>query len=144
MELPEVRTVELSGPISYRGWDGPADTAFVLVHGLGASHLSWIQVGEGLSALGRVLAIDLPGFGSTPLDGRGATLMEQRRQVSAFLRWVDAERVVLCGNSLGGAISILQAAVEPASVHGLVLTNSVFPWRLGAIPHPLVMTAFGI
>jgi pimeloyl-ACP methyl ester carboxylesterase len=144
VELPEIRTVELSGPISYRGWDGPADTAFVLVHGLGASHLSWIQVGEGLSGLGRVLAIDLPGFGSTPLDGRGATLMEQRRQVSAFLRWVDAERVVLCGNSLGGAISILQAAVEPASVQGLVLTNSVFPWRLGAIPHPLVMTAFGI
>jgi pimeloyl-ACP methyl ester carboxylesterase len=144
VELPGLRIAQLSGSVSYRAWDGPTDTAFVMVHGLGASHLSWIQVAEGLSGLGRVVAIDLPGFGTTPLDGRGTSLMEQRRVVAAAVRWVEAERVVLCGNSMGGAISILQAAVEPSSVHGLVLTNSVFPWRLGAIPHPLVMTAFGI
>jgi pimeloyl-ACP methyl ester carboxylesterase len=144
VELPAVRTVELGGPVSYREWGGPADTAFVMVHGLGASHLSWIQVGEGLSDLGRVVAIDLPGFGTTPPDGRGTSLMEQRRVVAEAIRWTGAERVVLCGNSMGGAISILHAAVEPSTVHGLVLTNSVFPWRLGAIPHPLVMTAFGI
>ena len=52
MELPEIQTVDLEGPIAYRAWDGPSDTAFVLVHGLGASHLSWIQVGEGLSGWG--------------------------------------------------------------------------------------------
>ena len=61
MELPALQTIELGGPISYREWDGPSDTAFVMVHGLGASHLSWVQVGEGLSGLGRVVAIDLPG-----------------------------------------------------------------------------------
>lgn len=144
MELPALRTVELGGPVSVREWDGPSDTAFVMVHGLGASHLSWVQVAEGLSGLGRVVAIDLPGFGATSLDGRGTSLMEQRRVVSEAIGWVGAERVVLCGNSMGGAISILQAAVEPSSVHGLVLTNSVFPWKLGSIPHPLVMAAFGI
>lgn len=144
MELPALRTIELNGPVSYRCWDGPTDTAFVLVHGLGASHLSWVQVGRGLSVLGHVFAFDLPGFGATPLDGRGTHLMDHRREVAAFIEWIDADRVILCGNSLGGAISILQTAVEPSSVQGLVLTNSVFPWRLGAIPHPLVMAAFGI
>jgi pimeloyl-ACP methyl ester carboxylesterase len=144
VELPALRTIELNGPVSYRGWDGPTDTAFVLVHGLGASHLSWVQVGSGLSVLGRVFALDLPGFGATPLDGRGTHLMDHRREVAAFITWIDADRVILCGNSLGGAISILQTAVEPSSVQGLVLTNSVFPWRLGAIPHPLVMAAFGV
>ena len=58
-----LRTVELSGPVSYRAWDGPADTAFVMVHGLGASHVSWVQVAEGLSGLGRVVAIDLRASG---------------------------------------------------------------------------------
>jgi pimeloyl-ACP methyl ester carboxylesterase len=144
MELPEIQTVDLEGPIAYRGWDGPSDTAFVLVHGLGASHLSWIQVGESLSGWGRVIAVDLPGFGASPLAGRGAGLMDQRRALSALIGWIDAPRIVLCGNSMGGAISILQAAVEPATVAGIVLTNSVFPWRFTAVPHPLVLAAFGI
>jgi len=144
MELPEIQTVDLGGPIAYRGWDGPSDTAFVLVHGLGASHLSWVQVAEGLSGLGRVIAVDLPGFGGSPLAGRGAGLMDQRRTISDVIRWVDAPRVILCGNSMGGAISILQAAVEPSTVAGIVLTNSVFPWRLRAVPHPLVIASFGV
>ena len=54
MDLPELRTVDLEGPVAYREWEGPDDTAFVLVHGLGASHLSWVQVAEGLAGLGRV------------------------------------------------------------------------------------------
>jgi pimeloyl-ACP methyl ester carboxylesterase len=144
MELPEILTVDLDGPVAYRAWDGPTDTAFVLVHGLGASHLSWVQVADGLSGLGRVMAVDIPGFGASPLAGRGAGLMDQRRTLSALIEWIDAPRVVLCGNSMGGAISILQAAVEPTTVAGIVLTNSVFPWRFKAVPHPLVLAAFGI
>jgi pimeloyl-ACP methyl ester carboxylesterase len=144
MDLPELRSVDLDGPIAYRSWDGPSDTAFLLVHGLGASHLSWVQVAEGLSGLGRVVAIDLPGFGASPLADRGAGLMDQRRAVSDLLEWIDAGRVVVCGNSVGGAVAILQAAVEPTTVQGIVLTNSVFPWRFSALPHPLILAAFGV
>jgi pimeloyl-ACP methyl ester carboxylesterase len=144
MDLPELRTVDLEGPVAYREWEGPDDSAFVLVHGLGASQLSWVQVAEGLSGLGRVFAIDLPGFGASPLSGRSAGLMDQRRTLSRFIETLGVDRVVLAGSSMGGALSILQAAVEPSSVSGLVLTNSVFPWRFGAIPHPLIMASFGI
>jgi pimeloyl-ACP methyl ester carboxylesterase len=144
VDLPVLRTAELEGPVAYRGWEGPPDTVFVLIHGLGASHLSWVQVAEGLSGLGRVYAIDLPGFGHSPLAGRGAGLMDLRRTVSRFIGWVDADRVVLGGSSMGGALCVLQAAVEPASVQGLVLTNSVFPWRFNALPHPLVLASFGV
>ena len=144
MDLPELRTVDLEGPVAYREWEGPNDTAFVLVHGLGASHLSWVQVAEGLAGLGHVFAIDLPGFGASPLAGRGAGLMDQRRTVSRFIGSVGVDRVVLAGSSMGGALSILQAAVEPSSVAGIVLTNSVFPWRFGATPHPLILASFGM
>jgi pimeloyl-ACP methyl ester carboxylesterase len=144
MDLPELGTIDLDGPVAYREWEGPPDTAFVLVHGLGASHLSWVQVAAGLSGLGRVFAIDLPGFGASPLARRSAGLMDQRRTVSRFIGSLGVERVVLAGSSMGGALSILQAAVEPASVSGLVLTNSVFPWRFGAIPHPLILASFAI
>jgi pimeloyl-ACP methyl ester carboxylesterase len=144
MDLPELRTVDLEGPVAYREWEGQPDTAFVLVHGLGASHLSWVQVAEGLSGLGRVFAIDLPGFGASPLAGRGAGLMDQRRTLSRFIGSQGVDRVVLAGSSMGGALSILQAAVEPSSVTGLVLTNSVFPWTFRASPHPLILASFGI
>ena len=125
LDLPELRTIDLDGPVAYREWSGPADRTFVLVHGLGASHLSWVQVGQPLSGLGRVIAVDLPGFGATPLAGRSAGLMDQRRTLSRVLGALGTGEVVVCGSSLGGGISILQAAVEPSSVAGLVLTSSV-------------------
>jgi pimeloyl-ACP methyl ester carboxylesterase len=144
MDLPELRRVDLDGPVAYREWEGPSETTFVLLHGLGASHLSWVQAGESLSGLGRVLALDLPGFGWSPLVGRGAGLMDQRRTVSRFIESLGGGRVVLGGNSMGGALSILQAAVEPSSVAAIVLTNSVFPWRINAVPHPLILASFGV
>jgi pimeloyl-ACP methyl ester carboxylesterase len=144
VHLPELRTIDLDGPVAYREWDGPPELTFVLVHGLGASHLAWVQVGEALAGIGRVVAFDLPGFGASPLAGRGAGLMDQRRTLSRVIEKLGSGAVVLGGNSMGGATSILQAAVEPQSVAGIVLTNSVYPWRLGALPHPLVLLTFGL
>ena len=42
------------------------------------------------------------------------------------------DRWCWAGNSMGGATAMLQAAVEPDSVAGLVLTGSVYPWVRGA------------
>ena len=38
----------------------------LLIHGLGGSSVTWVQVMEGLSEHGLVVAVDLPGFGRTP------------------------------------------------------------------------------
>ena len=108
----------------------------MLIHGLGGSHLNWLQVAPGLAGLGRVLALDLPGFGSSPRAGRGSGVMDERRIVSRFISELATGRVVLCGNSMGGGLAILQAAVEPASVAGLVLTSPSFPWSRGGSPIP--------
>jgi pimeloyl-ACP methyl ester carboxylesterase len=144
LDLPEPLRVELDGPVAFRRWDGPDDLTFVLLHGLGASHLAWVQVAGSLAGLGRVVAPDLPGFGASPLAGRGAGLMDQRRTVSRLLDEVGGERVVLVGSSLGGAIALLEAAVEPERVAGLVLTGSVYPWHGWIPPHPLVVASFGL
>jgi pimeloyl-ACP methyl ester carboxylesterase len=142
LDLPAMRTIDLDGPVAYRLWDGPAETTFVLIHGLGGSHLNWVRVAPGLAGLGRVLALDLPGFGWSPRAGRGSGLMDLRRTLSRFLTELRTGRLVLGGNSMGGGLGILQAAVEPSSVDGLILTCSVFPWAPGALPHPLVMASF--
>jgi pimeloyl-ACP methyl ester carboxylesterase len=48
LQLPELATIDLDGPVRYRAWEGPAEATFVLVHGLGGSHLNWLQVAPGL------------------------------------------------------------------------------------------------
>lgn len=113
-----------------------------MVHGLGGTHVNWSLVAPGLSGLGTVLALDLPGFGRSPLAGRGSGLMDLRRTLSRLIEKLAINRVIVCGNSMGGALSILQAAVEPDSVSGLVLTSSVFPVDGRILPHPLVVAAF--
>ena len=142
LNLPDLATIDLEGPVRYRAWDGPDEATFVLIHGLGGSHLNWLQVAPGLAGLGRVLAIDLPGFGWSPRSGRGSGLMDERRVLGRFLAALATGRVVLCGNSMGGAIAILEAAVEPEALAGLVLTSSALPWARGGWPHPAVLGAF--
>ena len=144
LALPELRTADVGGPVRYREWDGPDDTTFVLVHGLGGSHLNWALVAPGLAGLGRALALDLPGFGATPRAGRGSGLMDQRRTLSAFIAELATGRAVIVGNSMGGATAMLEAAVNPGAVDGLVLTCSVFPWARGGRPHPLILSTFAL
>jgi pimeloyl-ACP methyl ester carboxylesterase len=140
--LPDLRTIDLDGPVAYRAWEGPEQTTFVMVHGLGGSHLSWIQVAPGLAGLGRVLALDLPGFGWSPRADRPSGLMDARRTVSRFIAELGSGEVVLCGNSMGGAVVMLQSAVEPDSAAGMVLTGSVFPWSGRTAPTPAIVAAF--
>ena len=56
VELPPVSTLDLDGPIAYRRWEGDPETTFLLLHGLGASNLTWVQVGPSLAGLGTVIA----------------------------------------------------------------------------------------
>jgi pimeloyl-ACP methyl ester carboxylesterase len=142
LDLPRLRTIDIDGPVAYRMWDGPPQTTFLMVHGLGGSHLSWIQAAPGLAGLGRVLAVDLPGFGWSPRAGRPTGLMDARRTISRFIAELGSRDTVLCGNSMGGAVVLLQAAVEPESVAGLVLTGSVFPWVGHHTPAPAIIAAF--
>jgi pimeloyl-ACP methyl ester carboxylesterase len=142
LELPDLGSVDLDGPVIYRAWEGPPETTFVLVHGLGGSHLNWIQVAPGLAGLGRVLALDLPGFGLSPRAGRRTRLMDSRAALARFIDQTTSGPVILVGNSMGGVIGFLEGAVEPERVAGLIVTASVFPWARGALPHPLVIGAF--
>ena len=142
LDLPDLLLDDVDGPLTYRRWEGPEDITFVLLHGLGGSHLNWVQVAPGLSGLGTVLALDLPGFGGSPRVGRGSGLMDERRALAGFVERRARGRIVLVGNSMGGVIGVLHAAVSPETVAGLVLTSSPFPWVRGALPHPAVMAGF--
>jgi pimeloyl-ACP methyl ester carboxylesterase len=98
-----------------------------MVHGLGGSALNWAAVGPELSKQYHAVAIDLSGFGQTPLFRRSATLGANANLVHRFAEQVLGEPVVLIGNSMGGHIGILEAGDHPASVRALILVDPAIP-----------------
>lgn len=133
LDLPASRWVDVHGPVHYREWEGSRDgPVFVLVHGLGGSLLNWALVAPGLAGRGRVLALDLAGFGLTPPAGRPAGVGSNRRVVDGFVKALDLPPVMLVGNSMGGMITLLQTAMAPESVSAMILVDPVVPRVLSA------------
>ena len=89
IELPESKYVDIDGPVHYREWAGPSSLTFVCVHGLGGSLLNWISVAPGLTERGRVIAVDLAGFGKTPREGRSSGVRANRQLLSRFVREIS-------------------------------------------------------
>jgi pimeloyl-ACP methyl ester carboxylesterase len=78
----------------------------VLVHGIGGQRQMWLPVLDRLGAERDVVALDLPGFGTSPvLDGE-PTVGTLADAVSAFTAGLGIRRPHVAGNSLGGAIAL--------------------------------------
>jgi pimeloyl-ACP methyl ester carboxylesterase len=148
IEMPDTvrsHTVDLGGPTHYFDFGGPADGPLIVcVHGLGGSAWNWAAVAPYLVARARVLAIDLAGHGRTPAAGRRTTVGANRRLLDRFVRETAGEPVVLMGNSMGGAISLLEAAKAPEAVTGLVLVDPALPRPRLAPIDPAVAASFAV
>ncbi|MCW2778071.1 MAG: alpha/beta hydrolase fold [Frankiales bacterium] len=134
---PVSRTVDLDGPVhavDHGGPSVPGRPTVVCVHGLGGSHANWHDLAPLLARTHRVLALDLAGHGRTPRAGRSSSVRANRVLLDRFVDEVVGEPVVLLGNSMGAAISVLQAAAEPAKVLGLVLIGPALPRTRRDVP----------
>ena len=72
----------------------------------------------------RVLALDLPGFGLTPMPDERITISGYGRFVDAFCTALGLDQVALVGNSMGGYIAAEIAIQFPARVSRLVLVSA--------------------
>src|SRR5215472_15545126 len=130
---------DLDGPVHYLDGGGGGQP-LVCVHGLSGSALNWMAVSPVLAERHHVLALDLRGFGRTPL-GPGTRLHDNHRLLDLFLRRVVGRPAVVVGNSMGGLLAVLQAAAAPETVSSLVLVDPALPWR-GLGPFDLSLWAF--
>jgi pimeloyl-ACP methyl ester carboxylesterase len=102
----------------------------LLLHGLGASAASWIQVMEGLAEHGPVVAVDFPGFGRSPISEHDPLTVQG--YVDLVLDLADAlgwERFTVHGNSMGGLVGTLIGADHPHRLDRLVLVSPALPPR---------------
>lgn len=127
-DTPAPRTTDLDGPFSWVDHGGPdSGQVVVAVHGLGGSHANWHDLGPLIARHHRVLAVDLAGHGRTPRSGRSAGVRANCELLGRFLEQEVGRPVVLLGNSMGAAISILHAASHPEQVVGLALLGPALP-----------------
>lgn len=140
----DITHVDLPRGIHALTW-GDAGPPVVLVHGLDGSAANWVTVGQLLGRGHRVLAIDLPGFGRSPL-GRHSSRMTAHADVVAELTrgWTEGtgEPVALAGNSMGGVVAALVAARHPDLVERVTLVASAVPRPGSASIDPTILPAW--
>jgi 3-oxoadipate enol-lactonase len=97
----------------------------VLLHGVGGGRAIWSEHGSGtvqaLAAAGaQAIAIDLPGYGDSPLPEH-LTLPGMADAVASTLHGLSVTHAVIVGHSMGGMVAQLVATRHAALVQGLVL-----------------------
>jgi pimeloyl-ACP methyl ester carboxylesterase len=103
---------------------GAGEKAIVFMHGLGGSWPNWLQQLPRFADTYRVLAMDLPGFGYSPMPRGQISISGYARTLDGLLgaRGIDAAAIV--GNSMGGFIGAELAISFPQRVERLVLVSA--------------------
>jgi 2-succinyl-6-hydroxy-2,4-cyclohexadiene-1-carboxylate synthase len=127
-----VRTA--NGRVGVRRWSATsrshADAApLVLLHGFTGSSESWRELAKRFAQKRPVVAIDLPGHGSTRLDVKDGTrgncaFAAFSWTLDAALREIAIARHALLGYSLGGRLALDHALRKPAGVAALILESA--------------------
>jgi len=96
----------------------------VLVHGLSGCWQNWLETIPHLARSHRVVALDLPGFGTSPMPGWDTTVPAYGRLLRDFCERLGVTRAPLIGSSLGGFIATEVAIAEAERVSKLVLVSA--------------------
>jgi pimeloyl-ACP methyl ester carboxylesterase len=112
----------------------------VLIHGLATTRVIWRHALPLLSQGRRVITLDVPGFGGSPPAGAGFVLDAVAERIAAGLERARLKPPYdVVGHSMGGAVALSLAALDPGAVRRLVL---VAPAGLRPMPEAAAR-AFG-
>jgi pimeloyl-ACP methyl ester carboxylesterase len=96
----------------------------VFIHGLSGSWQNWLEQLPVFAREHRVIAFDLPGFGSSEMPADKITISGYGRFVDALLDELGIAGAAIVGNSMGGFIGIEVAIQFPERVERLVLVSA--------------------
>jgi pimeloyl-ACP methyl ester carboxylesterase len=102
----------------------------VFIHGLSGCWANWLEQLPVLAAERRVLTLDLPGFGYSPMPaethgpGTGITISGYARLLDRLLGELEIDAAAVVGNSMGGFIAAELAIAFPQRVERLVLISA--------------------
>jgi pimeloyl-ACP methyl ester carboxylesterase len=96
----------------------------VFIHGLSGSWQNWLEQLPVFAREHRVIAFDLPGFGSSEMPSEQISMSGYGRFVEALLEELGVSSAAVVGNSMGGFIGIELAIRFPQRVERLVLVSA--------------------
>ncbi len=106
----------------------PVTKGVLLIHGLGDSPFSFVDIGQALAARGLLVrTLLLPGHGTRPADMIAADHRDWRAAVARHVDLLkqEVEEIYLGGFSTGANLAYLQAAEDP-EIEGLMLFSPAF------------------
>jgi pimeloyl-ACP methyl ester carboxylesterase len=133
--------------IRYRIYDngGPY---IILLHSFGGNLNLWEPVAKRIKC-GRIITLDLIGFGMSVSDVENFSLDSHSRYLIAFMDALDINSACLVGSSMGASIAAWTASKRPERVNRVVLfAPSGFPgsmrhtWPLDLIYRPGILNRF--
>jgi pimeloyl-ACP methyl ester carboxylesterase len=127
-----LRTVELDGAqVNYV--EIGAGEPLLFIHGVSGCWQNWLENLPHFAAAGRrCVALDLPGFGASPMPGWPITMDGYGRLAREFCAELGLDGATLVGNSMGGLIATELALAAPEAFERLVLVSAagiINTWR---------------
>jgi pimeloyl-ACP methyl ester carboxylesterase len=133
---------EVNGqPLKVREEGQPNRQVAILIHGWASSSYAVSPFLPQLSQRYRCLAVDLPGFGSSPRLPDRATIDKYADLIIGLIHQVTDRPVVLLGHSMGGMISLTIALRQPQLLERLVLICPTISGKLSYLIN-LTLTPF--
>ncbi len=102
----------------------PAGQPLVFVHGLSGSWPNWLEQLAVFAEEHRVIALDLPGFGHSPMPPETISMAAYARMLDRLLDQLGIDAAAFVGNSMGGFIGAELAISFPQRVERLVLVSA--------------------
>ncbi|MBT8253777.1 MAG: alpha/beta fold hydrolase [Flavobacteriaceae bacterium] len=96
----------------------------VFLHGFLEDKSIWKSMINGLSNEYKCVSIDLPGHGKSGSFNEIHTMEEMAQAVKAVIDYLEIDRVILAGHSMGGYVALAFAELFPRKVLALSLINS--------------------
>ncbi|MEX0682678.1 MAG: alpha/beta hydrolase [Dehalococcoidia bacterium] len=103
---------------------GAGDPAIVFVHGWCCDHTYWRDQIPVFAADHRVVAVDLPGHGSSDKPDRDYTIDNFVDVVASLIGELGLDKPVVAGHSMGGVIVMNLARKHPGLTRGVVLVDA--------------------
>ncbi|MBK5218996.1 MAG: alpha/beta fold hydrolase [Thermoleophilia bacterium] len=121
--LAHRRSVELPGAtVNYVEIGEGAPILFL--HGISGGWQNWLENLPHFGARYRAIALDLPGFGTSPMPEWEIGMPSYGRMIHDFCEKLELEGTILVGNSMGGFIAVEAATAEPRRYSRLALVSA--------------------
>jgi pimeloyl-ACP methyl ester carboxylesterase len=113
----------------------------LFVHGLSGSWPNWLEQLPVFARDHHVIALDLPGFGHSPMPAGEISIAAYARLLDELLDELALDSAAVVGNSMGGQIASEFASVFPGRVTRLALVSPAGVSTSGDVPTARLLPA---